>query len=139
MQKLKLTVVSQEKKLIETETESVSAVTTQGEITILARHIPLFTQLTTGELKYTTEKTEHSIIVSDGFLTVNPNNEVIVMVDSATLARDISVQKAEEAIQAAKETMKVSEDRRELIMAEASLKRAMLEIKVAQKRGTSGA
>ena len=139
MQKLKLTVVSQEKKLLETEVESVSAMTTQGEITILARHIPLFTQLQTGELRYLEGEKEHSIIVSDGFLTMNPNNEVIVMVDTATLARDISVKQAEAAIEAAKETMKISEDRRELIMAEASLKRAMLEIKVAQKRGTTGA
>ncbi|MCB9800699.1 MAG: ATP synthase F1 subunit epsilon [Pseudomonadales bacterium] len=138
MQKLKLTVVSQEKKLLETEVESVSAVTTQGEITVLARHIPLFTQLQTGELRYLEGDKEHSIVVSEGFLTVNPNNEVIVMVDTATLARDISVKQAEEAIAAAKETMKISEDRRELILAEASLKRAMLEIKVAQKRGTSG-
>ncbi|NCN51060.1 MAG: ATP synthase F1 subunit epsilon [Candidatus Pacebacteria bacterium CG_4_9_14_3_um_filter_40_12] len=135
MQKLTLTVVSQERKLLETEVESVSAITTQGEITILARHIPLFTQLKTGELRYFEGEREHSIVVSDGFLTVNPNNEVIVMVDSATLARDISVAQAEEAISAAKETMKISENRRELIMAEASLKRAMLEIKVAQKRG----
>lgn len=135
MQKLKLTVVSQERKLLETEVESVTAVTTQGEITVLARHIPLFTQLQTGILKYTTSEGEHSIVASDGFLTVSPSNEVIVMVDSATLARDISVKQAEEAVAAAKETMKISEDRRELIMAEASLKRAMLEIKVAQKRG----
>ena len=59
------------------------------------------------------------------------------MVDSAKLARDISVQKAEEAIAAAKETMSISEDRRELLLAEASLKQALLEIKVAQKRGSS--
>lgn len=135
MQKLKLTVVSQERKLLETEVESVTATTTQGEITVLARHIPLFTQLETGVLRYTANNTEYSIVASDGFLTVNPNNEVIVMVDTATLARDISVKQAEAAVAAAKETMKISEDRRELILAEASLKRAMLEIKVAQKRG----
>jgi F-type H+-transporting ATPase subunit epsilon len=138
MKNLKLTVVSQEKKLLETQVESVSAITTQGEITILPDHIPLFTQLQTGELRYTEAQKEYSIIASDGFLTINPNNEVIVMVDTATLARDISIKKAQEAIAAAKETMKLSEDRRELVLAEASLKRAMLEVKVAQKRSTPG-
>lgn len=137
MQKLKLTIVSQEKKLLETTVESVTAMTTQGEVTILARHIPIFTQLVTGELRYTIDGVEQSVVISNGFLTVSPNNDVVIMVDSATLARDISVRQAEEAIAAAKETMKISEDRRELVMAEASLKRAMLEIKVAQKRGTS--
>ncbi len=135
MQKMKLTVVSQEKKLLETETDSVTAPTTEGEITVLAHHIPLFTQLETGELRYQKGDREHSLVVSDGFLTMNPNNEVTVIVDTATLARDISVEKAQKAIEAAKETMKVSEDRHELILAEASLKRAMLEIKVAQKGG----
>jgi F-type H+-transporting ATPase subunit epsilon len=133
MQKLKLVVVSQEKKLLETEVESVTAPAAEGEITILARHIPIFTTLTTGELRYLENGKVHSLVVSNGFLTVDPNNTVTIMVDSAVLARDISIQKAEEAIASAHETMRMSEDRRELIMAEASLKRAMLEIKIAQK------
>ena len=137
MQKLKLVVVSQEKKLLETSVESVSSSTSEGEITILARHIPLFTKLVPGELRYTQDGVEQALVVSDGFLTVNPNNEVTVMVDSATLARDISVKRAEEAIRAAQETMKLSEDQHELILAEASLRLAMHEIKVAQKRGRS--
>ncbi len=130
---MRLQVVSQERKLLDTEVESVTAPTTEGEITILARHIALFTTLDTGELRYVENGVTHELVVSPGFLTMSPQNEVTVMVDSAVLAREISVQKAEEAITAAQETMKYSEDRRELIMAEASLRRAMLEIKVAQK------
>jgi len=55
------------------------------------------------------------------------------MVDSAVEARAISLQKAEQAVQAAHETMSKTVDERELMMAEASLKRALLEIKVAQR------
>ena len=71
-------------------------------------------------------------MVSKGFLDVGPNNQITVMVDTATHARDISVEKAEKAIQAAQETMKTSRDQRELLLAEASLKQALWEVKVAR-------
>jgi F-type H+-transporting ATPase subunit epsilon len=134
MKKILLTVVSQEKQLLKNKVDQVSAPTTTGEVTILPEHIALFSKLTIGELRYLIDNEEHSLVVSDGFISVSPNSEVTVMVDSATLDRDISVQKAQEAIKAAKETIAISTaDRRELLMAEASLKRAMLEMKVAQR------
>ena len=134
MKHILLTVVSQEKQLLKTQVEQITAPTATGEITILPEHIGLFSKLETGELRYIVEGKEESMVISDGFITVSPDSTVTVMVDTATFARDISVQKAEEAIAAAKETIKASpEDRRELLMAEASLKRALLEIRIAQK------
>lgn len=134
MKQILLTVVSQEKQLLKTPVEQITAPTTSGEITILPEHIGLFSKLQTGELKYLTGDTEESLVISEGFITVSPDSTVTVMVDTATFARDISVQKAEEAVKAAQETIKSSpEDRRELLMAEASLKRALLEIRIAQK------
>ena len=107
--------------------------TTQGEITVLAGHIPLFARLQTGEIRYKLTGEEHSIVISKGFIDVGPESDVTIMVDSAVEARQISVQKAEAAIAAAHETMSKSVDERELMMAEASLKQALWEIKVAQK------
>ncbi len=133
MKKILLTVVSQEKQLLKIEVEQITAPTTVGEITILPRHIALFSKLKTGELKYLIHQQEHSLVISSGFITVSPNSEVTVMVDTATLARDISITKAQQAIADAKETITHTSDRRELLMAEASLKRAMLEIRVGQK------
>lgn len=134
MKQILLTVVSQEKQLLKTKVSQVTAPTVQGEITVLPEHIGLFSKLQTGELRYLINGTEESIVISDGFITVSPDSTVTVMVDTAKLARDISVQKAEEAVKAAQELILASpEDRRELLMAEASLKRALLEIRVAQK------
>ncbi len=133
MSKLKLHIVSQERKLLETEVEQVSAPTSEGVITILPHHIPLFTKLQLGELLYTEQGVEHTVIVTQGFLTIDQHNTVTVMVDSASLDREISEQKAQEAVEAAKHTMSVTTDRRELILAEASLRRALLEIRVAQR------
>lgn len=130
--KLKLTVVSQEHQLLSTEVDSVTAPTTEGEVTILPQHLPIFTQLQTGILTYREAGEDAQIVISKGFLDVAPESEVTVMVDTATHARDISLERAEEAVKAAHETMSATQDQRELLLAEASLKQALLEIKVAR-------
>lgn len=133
MRKFLLHIVSQEKELLSLEVESVSLPTTEGEITVLFKHVPLFAQLKTGEILYRTKEEVHSVVVSNGFVNVAPSGEVTVMVDSGVLARDISVAKAEAAIRAAHETMQKTQNQRELLLAEASLRQAMLELRVAQK------
>lgn len=130
---LQLELVSQEKRMLTETVDSLTVVTSEGELTILPGHIPLFAKLVPGELLYRTQKEEHSIVISAGFLDVSDQNKITIMVDSAVAARDISEQKAQQAIDQAHQTMQNSSDRQELLMAEASLRRALLEIKVAQK------
>ncbi len=131
---LTLSVVSQERELLHsTQVEKIIAPTTTGQITILPRHIPLLTELATGELTYTSQQQEHSLVISKGFLDKDIDNQVVIMVDTAKLAREISLQKAEQAVQKAQQTMEQTTDRRELLLAEASLKQALWEMKVAQK------
>lgn len=130
---LHLTIVTQETKLLEKDVQLVTVPTTSGEITVLPNHIPLMSQLQTGELSFEESGHQESIVVSGGFINLSPDNNMIVMVDSATHERDISEQKAQAAIDQAHQTMQNSTDRQELLMAEASLKRAMLELRVAQK------
>lgn len=132
MPKINLTIVSQEKELLSTEVDSVTAPAAEGEVTILASHLPLFTQLQAGILTYRIGREEQQVVLSKGFLDVAPNSEVTVMVDTAVDARDISVDKAEKAIAEAHEKIANPRDQRELQMAEASLRQAMLEIKIAR-------
>lgn len=128
-----LRIVSQDRELLSTEVDSVTIPTAEGEITVLYKHIPLFAKVQTGQLVYRNHGIEEAVVVSNGFVNVAPSGEVTVLVDSGTLQREISVEKAEAAIQAAHETMKKTQNQRELMMAEASLKQAMMEVKVAQK------
>lgn len=136
--KLTLRVISQERKLFEEVVDKVTLPSTQGEITILPQHTALLSEIETGHLKFTKDGQEQDVVVSNGFVDINPSGMVTVLVDSAIQARDISVEKVQKAIKEAQETMSHSEDRRELLIAEASLKRAMLEMKVAQKTSKSG-
>lgn len=133
MPKLDLRVVSQERELLRESVDSLTATTVEGEVTILPGHIPLFTKLDTGELIYRNDKEENSIVVSKGFMTVAPNNEVTIMADTAVHAREVSEEKAEAAIKAAHETLRTSADQRERIMAEAALRRALLEMRIAER------
>ncbi|MBU0978854.1 MAG: ATP synthase F1 subunit epsilon [Patescibacteria group bacterium] len=87
MAKLKLQIVSQEKELLSTEVEAVSAQAVQGMITILPGHIPLFTRIKEGELLYLKADVWKSMTVSNGFLTVSPSDEVTIMVDSVDQAQ----------------------------------------------------
>lgn len=131
--KLRLRVVSQETELLNTMVDSVTLPGSEGELTLLPNHIPLMAKLDYGELVYRQAGQTASIAISTGFLNLGANNEVIVLVDSATHARDISLEKAREAIKRANETIHYSRDRQELLKAEASLKWALLQAKVAER------
>ena len=130
---LQLVIVSAERKLLEADVEAVTAPTSTGEVTILPGHIPLLTRLQTGELVYTEKNRPYSVVISQGFMDITPTGQVTVMVDNAVHEREISLDKAQKAVEEANQTVISTADRRELLMAEASLKRAMLEVRVAQK------
>ncbi len=131
--KIQLLVVSQEKELLDTQVDQVIVPSSSGELTILPDHIPLLSQLATGELIYSKDGKQSSIVISRGFLNMSPENKLTVIVDAAVHERDISEKKAQEAIRQAQETMSSSTDQRELLLAEASLKQALWEVRVAQK------
>lgn len=133
-----LQVVSQERELIAQKVDSLTVPTQVGELTILPDHAPLFSKVVSGVMVYRNAGEERFFIVSSGFLNVSDQKQVTVLVDSAVADREISEQKAQAAIQAANETMSKTVDQRELMMAEASLKQAMLELKLAQKTKRAG-
>ena len=134
MNNIHLKIVTQTRQLLDIDgVDSVTAPSSEGELTILPHHVPLVTKLETGEIRYTKDSKEESVVVSQGFLTVDSESGITIMVDAGALEREISLEKAEEAIKKAKEIITSTSDRRELLLAEASLKRAMLEQRLAQR------
>jgi len=138
MKNITLNIITQEKELLKMDVELVSVPTVTGEITVLPNHIPLFTKLQTGELKYKKDGQYASVVILNGFLDVSPDSVVTVLTDTATLERDITVAQAEEARKKAEEAMKTKLDRRQTMIAEASLKKALLELNLARKRQSPG-
>lgn len=133
MAKLLLTVVSQERALLESSVDQITLPTVDGEITILPGHIPIVARLKTGEVLFSSEKKERSVAVSRGFATVAPNDHVTVMVDSAVEEREISLVEAEKAVKRAEEIIKLSGDQREKLKAEAELRFALLQLNIAER------
>lgn len=134
MAQLHLKIVSQERELVSEDASSVNVPSTEGELTILPRHIPLFVSLKSGIVRYTnTQGDENLLVISRGFLNVDPNNTATIMIDSAVTEREISPAKAEAAIEAAKRKIQASSaDGEELLRAEAELRYALLQLRVAR-------
>ncbi|MFC1653459.1 ATP synthase F1 subunit epsilon [Patescibacteria group bacterium] len=133
--KITLQVVTQEKHLLTEIVDSVSAPTVMGEVTVLPHHISMFTRLDAGEIKYVKAGKEISYVISGGFMDVSGGKTITVMADSAIHSDKINVAKAEAAKRRAEELLQDKQSQRELLLAEADLRRAIMELKVARKRG----
>ena len=131
---LKLDIVTQEKRLLTVEVKQITVETITGEITVLPNHIPLLTRLSEGLLHFVDKDGKSEVIaIFGGFLEVDAEGGVSVLADAATRAADIDLAKVERAKKEAEETLKDKKRETEFALAEASLRRAYLEIKAAQK------
>lgn len=134
MAQLRLEIVTQEKELLNELVDYVSAPTVMGEVTVLPHHLSLFTKLEPGEVKYSKGGKLTSFVVSGGFMDVSGGKMVVVMADSAVRSDLINVAKAEEAKRKAEQLLKEKTSKQSLLMAEAELRKAIMELKVARKR-----
>lgn len=106
--------------------------TEQGEIAILAHHVPLFAKLAEGTM--TIKKSGKSTVIAliGGFLEVRTNS-VTVLSDHAVKAENIEVAKALEAKKRAEELMKNKENEEDFALATKELARSIMELKAAEK------
>ena len=134
MSQLKLAIITQDRQVLSEPVDKVSAPAVLGEVTILPGHIPLFTRLDDGILKIWQGKSYRELALVGGFMDVSPGNQVTVMADSAILAESASEAKAEQARQKALAAMQVKVNDFEFKQAEISLRKALMELKVARRR-----
>ncbi len=127
-----ITVVTPEKTILDQEADELIVPTTAGQITVLPHHVPLFTQLAEGEIIIKLHGREEQLVVVGGFLEVNEKS-ITVLADYAVHGKDISAAKAEEAKQRAEKAMKEKKSDIDFATAEAEFRRALLELKVANK------
>ena len=90
---LRLEIVTPEKRVLDTEVDSVTVTTATGEAGILPNHAPLISALKPGILTYTIKGASDKLAVSGGFVEVN-GNTVSVLADTASSADEIDVAKA---------------------------------------------
>jgi len=130
-------VVSPQRVLFSGEVRMVSVPATDGYMGIMGRHAPLLSTLSIGEIILHEENGEQtSIAISGGVVEVRPN-KVIILADVGEAAEDIDEDRAQAALERAKESLASNpppEERAPLIE---SIRRSNLRLKVARKRRRS--
>lgn len=135
MSLLTLKIVSPEKLVFqEGDFESITLPTENGEITILPGHIPLVARINPGEVVARKHGKEESLVTTDGFLKLNSKGEVFILADYAVRSEDMEIARVQEAKKKAEEMMKDKGSERDFVIAEAELRKSLLELKVIQKR-----
>ena len=140
MAKLRLQIVTAERKVLDEEADMVIAPGGAGELGILPRHIPLITTLKPGALRVLRSGEEQVLAVSGGFLEVRHaefgsemGSSVIVLADAAERAEEIDIARAEEAKRRAEQSMADKATDVNMLQAQAQLLRAIARIRVAER------
>jgi F-type H+-transporting ATPase subunit epsilon len=90
---LKVSVVTPRGPITAEDTDAVTAPGELGEFEVLPGHVPLLTELHPGVLVLG-ERERHVFAVSTGFLEVEPDGTVLVLVEQAVAAADVDVDQA---------------------------------------------
>ena len=135
---LLLEIVTPERQAFSEQVDSVVCPGIEGELGVLPHHAPLLTTLGFGELRIRRGGEEEFFAIAGGFLQVRPD-KVVVMAETADMASEIDVEKALEARREAEQALAEGfEEPADLARARAALQRALLRIRVAERRRREG-
>ncbi len=114
----------------------VVANTMSGQIAVLPNHIPLFSRLDHGELKIKSEGKAQFFTLYEGFINVAPNNTVTIMADTAKRSEELNIDAIRKAKEDAEKALEEKErlSATEILKAETAMRRAIMELRVAEKR-----
>lgn len=139
MRTLKVEVVTAERVVFTEEgVEQLTAPGAVGEFTVLPEHAPFVTALLPGEMRIVKGGQETSMATTGGFLEVR-EDRVVVLADTVERAEEIDTARAEEARRQALERLASREAAADMVRAQAALQRALLRLKVAERRRRRGA
>ena len=133
--KINLQIITPEKIAYEGEAEQVTLPTIDGEITILANHIPLISIMKHGELIIKNESEEILMAVCNGFVEVKKNC-ITIMTDIAERAEDIDEKRAQNAKKRAQESLEEKDRMSDIAFADvtAAMERSLARIKVVRRK-----
>ena len=135
---LQLEIVTPEKLAYSDEVDAVVLPGSEGELGVLPHHAPLISTLGAGELRLRKAGREESFAIVGGFLQVLPD-KVVVMAETADMASEIDLEKAQEARREAEKALEAGfQEGADLAAARAALQQALLRIRVAERRHHEG-
>ena len=135
---LHLEIVTPEKLAYADDVDMVLVPGIDGELGVLPHHTPLVSLLGVGELRIRKGPDEESFAIVGGFVQVRPD-KVVVMAETADLASDIDLERAQEARREAERALESGyHEGADLAAARAQLQSALLRIRVAERRHREG-
>lgn len=131
-------IVTPDGVIFEDQVDEISLPTSEGQITILPHHIPLYSKLSEGEAKIKKHGKETIVAILGGVVEVGENN-VSILSDYAIHAESIVMAHAEEAKKRAEEALREKKSEADIFLSDRDLRRSILELKVGQrvKKGTT--
>ena len=123
-QKLTLSIVTPEKKLVAEEVDQVNVPGTEGDLGILYDHAPILTNLRSGQLSYEKDGETVALVVSGGYLEVT-DNRVTVLAETGEFLHEIDRERAERAHADAEKLLLTDLSEEEFIKTQKKLFRAV--------------
>ncbi|WP_046212844.1 F0F1 ATP synthase subunit epsilon [Paenibacillus wulumuqiensis] len=126
-----LEIVTPERLVFSEQVDRLKATGIDGELGILAGHIPMVTPLKVAPLAFQAGKQRTTYAIQGGFLEVRAD-KVVVLADSAEKATEIDLDRARAAKERAERRLnnRSGQDHTDFRRAELALQRAMNRIKV---------
>lgn len=135
---LRLEIVTPERQAYSDDVDAVFCPGVEGELGVLPHHAPLLSTLGLGELRIRKGGQEDYFAIAGGFLQVRPD-KVVVMAELADLSSEIDLEAAEAARREAQRAIEQGSDEpADLARARAAMERALLRIRVAERRHREG-
>jgi F-type H+-transporting ATPase subunit epsilon len=133
MATLRLEIVTPEATAYSEDVDFVTLPGTEGELGVYPRHVPLLTAIKPGELRVLKNGKETLLAVGEGFVEINAH-AVSVLTDMALEPEQIDAAAAEAAIERAKAAMKEDHTSEEVSAIEASMAKALAQLRVKRRR-----
>ena len=130
---IELEIVTPDRLVVKDRAEQVQIPGRNGYLGILPGHAPLITELAVGEIVYKNAGTSTRLSVAWGFAEVLPD-KVTILAETAELAEDIDVPRAEAARDRAQEHIRKAEDSEAYEEAATALARAEARLAVAKQK-----
>jgi F-type H+-transporting ATPase subunit epsilon len=136
---LLLEIVTPERLAYSDTVDAVNLPGIEGELGVLPHHAPLVSMLGVGELRIRKGGETEALAIVGGFLQVRPD-KVVVMAETADMASEIDLEKAQQARREAEQALEgaARADAVDLSAARAALQQALLRIRVAERRHREG-
>ena len=130
--KFKLNIISPEKKFLEGDCEFLEFVSTEGELGVYAKHIPLTTILEPGVLRIKTDGNVREAALHDGFVQIQ-KDKVTVLAESCEWPDEIDANRDRKAKERAERRLTSGSKEVDMVRAELALKKALIRIDLAGK------